>query len=1553
MDGQDKLILLTPGAFHQLNCDDTPLSDRNNLARFLWKHSSTPNIEQSLLTWLTSTLSTTYSTNYKFSDAYSALWKTLADALNSERISVYLNSNAQDIFIKSSFIKVCIDALSTDTCEETLIDIIDVGRCLVNHKKISSDLRQQFVSLLKFISALLKMLEKLICAPSTTLVSKCICFAKEILLKLEVLLHSHNHPGKAFSNFVEYCFLSCLQLHISLTKNVNFNDEEFINLLETVMKAGLFARKNADLFSKGVKGISGSNSNSGKHRKAAQTTAKFWSQIENLVKTEENPDLIETVYKLFLDAYKKFDVMTKFYFFMRILSFLSIENSSTNIQLLSSLLKLNLYHEVHERGLESQFGKEQKDCYSMLLQKLMGRKCSALWSSCVAIIAKLEHSLIENNVKEILIKIFGQISSACDVDDNELKWLPNIFDSLAEVFQSIRQPLVLLNHFLDSLCECCSDGPTGFTKMSFISISKLFSVAFTSNCITVCPHNTTLDIWDAISAKLTLCFPESKQHSAFGTISVGPKKGKKHKLISEEVISSKKLKTELDSNTLKYCLIVLLCRVVDESPLLGIYQQISARQKLYRLLEDQCQLVEYLHDFVKNKETSLVGPLYQLMVVRGQCEMVFQRYCIKGHSDDFPQFDVISKLSELESLRDGQLSFSAKFYLRKLLCFKLEWLCWQLMNRTVLNQEEDDLLKQVQSLMCSLVQYLNCDESSISLCEWNGAPETINSNEKLNIASLHLILNYSDLFLTTGSEEVYSSIAKMILKSNPSVTTEKVMKPTVFLSNAPILKSFLQTSNFLECRNLHFCILRHLTSSIQDKIKELEKNKQKPLTEILSLVQRTLDEQCDYEHKQMPNVIKKIIGMATKFSNKPLKEITMKSISILSCIPVSGLCKRDATAMTMLLLCNLYVLHVNVNAKLQCICMLDHITSGARNWNIFYVLPFNFFVSFVTEELDCCSEAEYQASLKRILGSLMKFHIFNMTEETKNLIDKVCSSFDNEEPKEANLTIQTFTILLENCSSMILKQLKPSGVSKYVYAQDAFNGSYTITKTLSTSYLDPKKQHLKVLLKKGKSVNESSGREKVLHYSIKVLEKIIKVATKTLYKTEVLKTNPELVKSCFLANFALDVLDNVNADYSHIKEFLDHIDMSAIIQNFSKDLHESISNLHWHTASLQLILLYFELQVYLQQKNVSDVVNLSSSVRKEVLLSLINSSSSSVISSSPYMSMLLDRIIVVNMWLLSSLEDTKDVFITNVKRFQQATHVEVIMSQLKFIHLLTACYDPKSRKFESVPPVEQIPEHESNQENDETKFSNPVHFEHVKFLRDSLDAAVNHLERSTQGFPLLQISNDDVVLFPLVLSTIAEIINLGPGVIKTRQVPVTFSAIFRMDFHHIYSAHSDQFCKVVLSTCDVLNSVLNQHKMAVPGIVPHILSACRKLLICIMHVAGKISNGRNYQQSLSLSEVEDCARQLERICLNISSNYASYFKRCVAYIVADYAHGLTVNLIHLSVKKPLQTSMYYLVSLCDEHSVAMLKTTLRPGVRDVFRKFYQDYVKYFKYTGRV
>ena len=41
----------------------------------------------------------------------------------------------------------------------------------------------------------------------------------------------------------------------------------------------------------------------------------------------------------------------------------------------------------------------------------------------------------------------------------------------------------------------------------------------------------------------------------------------------------------------------------------------------------------------------------------------------------------------------------------------------------------------------------------------------------------------------------------------------------------------------------------------------------------------------------------------------------------------------------------------------------------------------------------------------------------------------------------------------------------------------------------------------------------------------------------------------------------------------------------------------------------------------------------------------------------------------------------------------------------------------------------------------------------------------------------------------------------------------------------------------------------------------------------------KISSDQNYQQSLSLSEVEDCGRQLERICLNISSNYASYFKR--------------------------------------------------------------------------
>lgn len=59
------------------------------------------------------------------------------------------------------------------------------------------------------------------------------------------------------------------------------------------------------------------------------------------------------------------------------------------------------------------------------------------------------------------------------------------------------------------------------------------------------------------------------------------------------------------------------------------------------------------------------------------------------------------------------------------------------------------------------------------------------------------------------------------------------------------------------------------------------------------------------------------------------------------------------------------------------------------------------------------------------------------------------------------------------------------------------------------------------------------------------------------------------------------------------------------------------------------------------------------------------------------------------------------------------------------------------------------------------------------------------------------------------------------------------------------------------------------------------------------------------------------------------------------------------RLFFYCLQKALLPGVYAFLDLCDKHALSQLRNMLPPGVREVFHLLHNDYLKYFKYTGKI
>uniref|UniRef100_H2YF05 Nucleolar 27S pre-rRNA processing Urb2/Npa2 C-terminal domain-containing protein n=1 Tax=Ciona savignyi TaxID=51511 RepID=H2YF05_CIOSA len=261
---------------------------------------------------------------------------------------------------------------------------------------------------------------------------------------------------------------------------------------------------------------------------------------------------------------------------------------------------------------------------------------------------------------------------------------------------------------------------------------------------------------------------------------------------------------------------------------------------------------------------------------------------------------------------------------------------------------------------------------------------------------------------------------------------------------------------------------------------------------------------------------------------------------------------------------------------------------------------------------------------------------------------------------------------------------------------------------------------------------------------------------------------------------------------------------------------------------------------------------------------------------------------------------------------------EATTPNLRFLQLITATCDGKSASFSnSIHSQDETAARESAQ---------------LKLLRGGLDFCSNFPQQSNIAS-----------LLPLVMSTMARIVSLGPKVISEKQIAVIFPTLSR------FNSIKQKLNGLENGRYLILSFLLVNHKSCISHFVPLILSSINHFTVSAVFF-GKQTNKMG-KSDLKLAM--QCAEYVSRILQIIASNHSSCFKRCVPYLISRHLHQVTTVTLLPSVKNLLDVGIYHLLSITDEFSISMLKASLPMGDKEVFRKLHCDFVKYFKYMGHV
>ncbi|XP_072503568.1 unhealthy ribosome biogenesis protein 2 homolog [Notamacropus eugenii] len=196
-----------------------------------------------------------------------------------------------------------------------------------------------------------------------------------------------------------------------------------------------------------------------------------------------------------------------------------------------------------------------------------------------------------------------------------------------------------------------------------------------------------------------------------------------------------------------------------------------------------------------------------------------------------------------------------------------------------------------------------------------------------------------------------------------------------------------------------------------------------------------------------------------------------------------------------------------------------------------------------------------------------------------------------------------------------------------------------------------------------------------------------------------------------------------------------------------------------------------------------------------------------------------------------------------------------------------------------------------------------------------------------------------------ILDTVASLLRHGESIIKNpHHVSLAFSILLAVPLDHL---KPQEYSSIFLGMHEVLFSILQCHSKVMLKALPSFLSSFYRLVFSVMHEGRQKDKGNPED----LTTVLECARLVERMYSHIAAK-SEDFTMFSSFMVAQYVNELQKVTLYPAVKNLLKEGIYLILDLCIERDIHFLRTSLQPGVREVFKELYNDYTKYHKNKNR-
>ncbi|XP_038065341.1 unhealthy ribosome biogenesis protein 2 homolog isoform X2 [Patiria miniata] len=157
------------------------------------------------------------------------------------------------------------------------------------------------------------------------------------------------------------------------------------------------------------------------------------------------------------------------------------------------------------------------------------------------------------------------------------------------------------------------------------------------------------------------------------------------------------------------------------------------------------------------------------------------------------------------------------------------------------------------------------------------------------------------------------------------------------------------------------------------------------------------------------------------------------------------------------------------------------------------------------------------------------------------------------------------------------------------------------------------------------------------------------------------------------------------------------------------------------------------------------------------------------------------------------------------------------------------------------------------------------------------------------------------------------------------------------------------FPLVFNTLCQILRSLLIGYPRTVMKSLASFFACLQHLLKAVMH---RGQQSRDGDEKLSDHDLYICAENMERL-LTMLATYKKDINKLAVFLVSDYIAELQKGTLLPLFKKALVTGIYNLLDACDERAIDFLNATLPNNLREIFKTFYSDFQKYYRYSGKV